>query len=108
MGGHNYVVGHFAVTMGSYDGLLNPGLVKIAEVTDKLVKSLRFGRMAHTPKTSVIAVFETQEEAERLINTLAGIRGEKNRRIQAASAAAVEQARAAIAAALSRQENPNG
>lgn len=73
-------------------------VVKADAVTPKLIKSARsWGKgFGHTDRESAFAAYDSQEEAERLVSTIAGIRGEYQRRTNAAAEAAREQMRRAI------------
>jgi hypothetical protein len=98
----NLQVGQWALVTKSYDGRLRPDVVQIAALTPKLVKWPLWGnRFRQAPRLDVIAAFAEQKDAERLRDTLAGIRGERDRRIAAAHSASAEAADMAISTALS-------
>ncbi|RSV15651.1 hypothetical protein CA235_07295 [Sphingomonas sp. ABOLF] len=91
-------VGQFVLIKGYSDGLFHPGSHQVEQVTAKLVRYTSFGTR-QTPKADVIAAFDSRDDAEALKSKLAGIAGERDRRINAARLSALDAARAAIAAA---------
>jgi hypothetical protein len=85
-------IGRWAVMPG-YGGRLAANeydLIQITKVTEKLIKGRPGwgGSDRQFPKDAVMATFATQDEAKRLISKIAGIRGERDRRVNAATEAA--------------------
>jgi hypothetical protein len=78
-------------------------LIEITKVTDKLVKGRpSYGRSDRQfPKDTVMATFASKDEAARLIDRIAGVRGDRDRRVKAANDAAEEAIDKAILAATS-------
>lgn len=96
--------GKWAVSRGSYGQGFNPDVWEIAAVTEKLVKYIRWGtQFGQVPKEDVMAVFSTKEEADLLCQSIAGIKGERDRRIRAAN----DAAEAALKKLLARQLGEN-
>jgi len=91
-------VGQFAVIAG-YGGILLPGIRHITKVTAKMVFFERWSTEGRAPITDILVAFDSEEDAQRLVNKLEGIRGEQNRRVIAAREAASKAANAAIASA---------
>ncbi len=99
----DFSIGRWMVVPG-FDGVLTADAREVIATTEKLAKFTTYGtRFRQVSKSDVIATFETQQEAEQLCQTLRGIKGERDRRIQAAHLAAKKQADDLIAAA--RQES---
>lgn len=103
------VVGQFALVRGYDRGLLDGEIWQVEKVTAKTATVTR--KMWGTRRIElydVIAAFDTEKDAERLRDTLAGIRGEMDRRVTAAKIAVNQSARAAIARATSKEAQDNG
>jgi len=84
----DFTPGRYAIVPG-YDGPITPSFICIEQETPKLLKFKRYRDiLGQVPKDSVMATVATVAEADRLVNTIAGIRGERDRRIQAARVAA--------------------
>lgn len=85
-------IGRWALIAG-YCGKLSPDVHEIAQVTNKLVKYVRYGStMGQSSKSDVLATYATKEAAQYAQQILHGIRGERERRIQAAHTSANDQA----------------
>jgi hypothetical protein len=96
-------IGRWAV-MSGYGGRLTASeydLIQISKVTEKLVKGKLCGirHERQLPKDAVMATFATEDEAKHLISKIAGIRGERDRRVNAAT----ESATAALDKLLGQQ-----
>lgn len=74
--------GRWAVCRGSMP--LYPEILKIGSVTEKQIRSDDV-RPRVRGKSEVLATFPGYPDAQKLVNTIAGIRGERDRRIQAAA-----------------------
>lgn len=78
----DFTPGRWAVCRGSMP--LYTEILKIARATERQVHS-GDRRPRVMLKSAVLATYATYPEAERLRDTIAGIRGERDRRITAAS-----------------------
>lgn len=74
--------GRWAVCKGSMP--LYPEILKIGSVTEKQIRT-DDRRPRVRGKSEVLATFATYPEAQKLVDTIAGIRGERDRRIKAAA-----------------------
>ena len=95
-------VGQYAVIPGysGASGVLSPDIHKVVRITEKLVFLALYGtRQRQVAKTDVLASFDSEDDAQKLVSKLAGIKGEQDRRIVAAQQAASKAAHAAIASA---------
>lgn len=74
--------GRWAVCRGSIP--LFPEILKIGSVTEKQIRT-DDRRPRVRGKSEVLATFATYPEAQKLVDAIAGIRGERDRRINAAA-----------------------
>lgn len=83
----DYSVGRFAVVSGhGYDTQprLRPQVFRIDAETPKTIKQQRGTRHDVKQKTEVMATFADEQSAKHLVQAIDGIRGEQDRRINAA------------------------
>lgn len=67
-------------------------LAKIDKTTPQLIKTNEGWGRQHN-KADVLATFATREEADKAVGKIAGIRGERDRRVRAADDACVDAMR---------------
>lgn len=100
--GEDFKVGQWMLHKGYGDNPLRPDVSQIEKITSKLIHyrwSPRSQHVSQARKETVLAAFDTKEEAEALKQALNGIAGELTRRVDAARDAARKQADAVIAKA---------
>lgn len=103
MADETLVPGCWILVKGWSDGILNPDIEEVVQVTDKLVRFKGYGNRARqTSKAEVIAAFPSMDEAVRLKEALNGVRGERDRRVTAANDAASKAAAKLIAKATGK------
>lgn len=84
------VAGKWALIHGSYGGMMEPDVAQI----DKVMKATfsttghQYYNRARVPHTELLAQFDEREDATKAAQAIAGIKGERNRRISAANEAA--------------------
>lgn len=78
----DFTPGRWAVCNGSMP--LYPEILKIGSVTERQIRT-DDRRPRVKGKSEVLATFATYPEAQKLVSGIAGIRGERDRRIKAAA-----------------------
>lgn len=86
MSNMDFTVGRWAVVPGySGNARLNPNVMRIDAATDKQIRENgKYGASVKN-KDDVLATFGSEDEARRLVQSIAGIRGEMERRQRAAT-----------------------